>query len=233
MKTPQASRLITLLAAAALLFAAGKSMAAGCAMEGGKCSMGAMSASCGADHKTTTTAAATSKCPFMSAAASAAQCPRMVAEAATDDPVKIGKTAKAADAKTSAAYPLDACPVTGQKLGKMGEPFIYNYKGREVRFCCQGCVKSFEKDSAKFLKQMDEAIVKAQKQSYPLTTCVVSGDKLGGEMGAPVDYVYKNQLVRFCCSGCVKKFQKDPAKYLKQISDAKAKAEAKKTAAAK
>ena len=68
---------------------------------------------------------------------------------------------------------------------------------------------------------------------YPLTTCVVSGDKLEGDMGAPFDYIYKqdgkpDRLVRFCCKNCVKDFQKDPAKYLKMIDDAaaaKAKAE--------
>ena len=62
---------------------------------------------------------------------------------------------------------------------------------------------------------------------YPLTTCVVSGDKLGGDMGAPYDYIYKedgkpDRLVRFCCKNCVKDFQKDPAKYLKMIDDAAA-----------
>ena len=62
---------------------------------------------------------------------------------------------------------------------------------------------------------------------YPLTTCVVSGDKLDGDMGAPFDYVYKqdgkpDRLVRFCCKNCVKDFKKDPAKYLKMIDDAAA-----------
>jgi len=66
------------------------------------------------------------------------------------------------------------------------------------------------------------------KAAYPLTTCVVSGEALeGGDMGAPIDYVYKQEgkpdrLVRFCCKMCVPKFKKDPAKYLKQIDDAAA-----------
>ena len=69
-------------------------------------------------------------------------------------------------------------------------------------------------------------LAKAQAD-YPLTTCVVSGDKLDGDMGAPFDYVYKedgkpDRLVRFCCKNCVKDFQKDPAKYLKMIDDAAA-----------
>lgn len=65
-----------------------------------------------------------------------------------------------------------------------------------------------------------------QKAAYPLDTCVVSGDKLdGGSMGAPIDYVYKedgkpDRLVRFCCKSCIKDFKKEPAKYLKTIDDA-------------
>ncbi len=66
------------------------------------------------------------------------------------------------------------------------------------------------------------------KAAYPLTTCVVSGEPLSdGDMGPPIDYVYKQEgqpdrLVRFCCKMCVGKFKKDPAKYLKQIDDAAA-----------
>jgi hypothetical protein len=63
--------------------------------------------------------------------------------------------------------------------------------------------------------------------TYPLDTCVVSGEKLG-EMGAPIDYIHKeagkpDRLVRFCCKMCIPKFQKDPAKYLKLIDEAAAK----------
>lgn len=66
------------------------------------------------------------------------------------------------------------------------------------------------------------------KAAYPMTTCVVSGDKLeDGDMGPPIDYVHKEEgkpdrLVRLCCKGCVKDFKKAPAKYLKMIDDAAA-----------
>lgn len=64
------------------------------------------------------------------------------------------------------------------------------------------------------------------KAVYPLQTCVVSGDKLeDGSMGAPVDYIHKEEgkpdrLVRFCCKSCIKTFKKTPAKYLKLIDEA-------------
>jgi YHS domain-containing protein len=50
-----------------------------------------------------------------------------------------------------------------------------------------------------------------------LTTCPVSGDKLGGDMGGPYVFVYQGQQVKLCCKGCKKDFLKDPAKYLKTI----------------
>ena len=59
---------------------------------------------------------------------------------------------------------------------------------------------------------------------YPLTTCVVSGDKLGGDMGKPVTLIYKGQEMKFCCKDCVKDFNKDPKKWLKKFDEAKAKA---------
>lgn len=66
----------------------------------------------------------------------------------------------------------------------------------------------------------------AEAETYPLTTCVVSGRSLDdGDMGPPVDYLYKEEgrpdrLVRFCCRSCIKNFHKDPAKYLQMIDDA-------------
>lgn len=61
----------------------------------------------------------------------------------------------------------------------------------------------------------------APAKPYPLTTCVVSGEKIG-EMGKPYVFTYQGQEVKLCCSGCKKDFDKDPAKYLKKIQDAAA-----------
>ncbi len=65
------------------------------------------------------------------------------------------------------------------------------------------------------------ATAEAQKDTYPLTTCVVSGEKLG-EMGEPYVLLHEGREVRFCCKGCKKDFLKEPAKYLKKIDDAAA-----------
>jgi hypothetical protein len=53
--------------------------------------------------------------------------------------------------------------------------------------------------------------------SYPLSTCVVSGEALGS-MGQPIVIHHEGAEVRLCCKGCVKKFNADPAKYLEKLS---------------
>lgn len=55
---------------------------------------------------------------------------------------------------------------------------------------------------------------------YPLDTCIVSGEKLG-TMGKPVVIVHEGQEIKFCCKSCKPKFEKDPAKYLKKLTETK------------
>jgi len=122
-------------------------------------------------------------------------------------------------------YPLTTCPVSGEELGAMGEPVIYDYHGREIRFCCPNCIAKFEANPAKYISEIDAQIIEQQMPYYPLTTCMVTGDELGGEMGEAVDYVYNNRLIRFCCNGCIKDFNEDPAAWLNKLDQAVIKAQ--------
>ena len=61
----------------------------------------------------------------------------------------------------------------------------------------------------------------AKADAYPLTTCLVSGEPLGG-MGEPYVLMHKaagkpDREVRFCCEMCVSRFNSDPAKYLAKL----------------
>src|SRR5262245_3936685 len=56
---------------------------------------------------------------------------------------------------------------------------------------------------------------------YPLKTCLVADEKLDGDMGKPYVFVEKGQEIKLCCKSCLKDFQKEPAKYLKKITEAK------------
>jgi len=77
------------------------------------------------------------------------------------------------------------------------------------------------------------SVAAAKPVPYPLTTCIISGDKLGGDMGAPIVFIYQdaakgiNQEIKFCCPMCKPQFLKDPDKYMKIIQAAEAKAKAK------
>jgi hypothetical protein len=68
-------------------------------------------------------------------------------------------------------YPLETCVVSTDKLGEMGTPIDYLHaekvEGKEqirlVRLCCKGCVKSFKKAPAKYLKEIDAATAEKKK----------------------------------------------------------------------
>jgi hypothetical protein len=66
----------------------------------------------------------------------------------------------AAEAETAKPkpYPLDVCAISGEKLDDMGGAVVKVYNGQEVKFCCGGCVKKFEKD-------IDGNLAKLQKQA--------------------------------------------------------------------
>jgi hypothetical protein len=82
-------------------------------------------------------------------------------------------------------------------------------------------IKSPASNSAQIVKTPEDKAKAADlAKSYPLTTCVVSHDGLGG-MGETVDTLYEGRLIRFCCKGCVKSFNKNPDKYLKELDAAK------------
>ncbi len=118
-------------------------------------------------------------------------------------------------------YPLGTCPVSGQRLGSMGEPVARIYDGREVRFCCEGCIERFERNQRDFMKKMDEQIVRQQMAFYPLTSCVVSGEPLSenGEDFA-INFVFGNRLFRLCCKDCVKAVRKHPVEMMRRLDAA-------------
>jgi hypothetical protein len=60
-------------------------------------------------------------------------------------------------------YPLKTCIVTDEKLGDMGDPYVFVHEGQEIKLCCKSCQKDFKKDPAKYLKKVTEAEKKAKK----------------------------------------------------------------------
>lgn len=56
-------------------------------------------------------------------------------------------------------YPLKNCLVTDEEIGKDPDmkPSTFVYKGQEVKLCCSGCKKDFDKDPAKYMKKIEAA----------------------------------------------------------------------------
>jgi len=56
-------------------------------------------------------------------------------------------------AQLKAAKPVGNlhCPISGDKIGGMGDGPTVVYKGKSVKLCCGSCVATFGKDPAKYL----------------------------------------------------------------------------------
>lgn len=59
---------------------------------------------------------------------------------------------------------LKTCPVSGEKLGEMGKPKVFVYEGQEVKLCCSGCKKDFDKDPATYIKKIQAAEAEVNKK---------------------------------------------------------------------
>jgi hypothetical protein len=52
---------------------------------------------------------------------------------------------------------LTTCPVSGEKLGEMGKAFVFTNNLQEVKLCCPGCKKDFDKNPDKYLAKIRAA----------------------------------------------------------------------------
>lgn len=117
--------------------------------------------------------------------------------------------------KPAKPYPMEVCVVTDEKLGSMGEPYVIEHEGQQVKFCCKACEKDFKKDAKKYLAKIEEAAKKVKQ--YPAKTCIVSAEPLDDASPASI---YKGQEYKFCCKSCQKKFDKEPAKFAAKLPKA-------------
>ena len=64
----------------------------------------------------------------------------------------------------------------------------------------------------------------AAAKPYTLDTCIVSDEKLDADPTMKsYSFVHEGQEIKLCCKSCKKKFDKEPAKYLKKLADASGK----------
>jgi len=55
------------------------------------------------------------------------------------------------------SYAAKTCPVSGEELGKMGDPVKMVVGNRLVELCCPACKKPFAKSPLKYLSKLDKA----------------------------------------------------------------------------
>jgi len=112
----------------------------------------------------------------------------------------------------SVGKPQTTCPVSGKQIDKAS---YVDYQGQRVYFCCDNCPAKFKADPETYFAKLAADGVTLENIQ---TTCPVSGETLGeGDMGEPVAHAYKGRTVMLCCPSCIKKFDKEPAKYLSKL----------------
>jgi len=58
-------------------------------------------------------------------------------------------------------------------------------------------------------------------KDYPLKSCPISEESLGSGNMKPLKLVHEGTEVWLCCKACKRHFDKDPAKYVKIVNDAR------------
>lgn len=76
--------------------------------------------------------------------------------------VAVAVTGRADDQKPK-PYPLETCLVCGMKLGEMGKPYVFVYKGQEIKICDKSEKADFDKKPDKYLKKLADAEAKLKK----------------------------------------------------------------------
>jgi YHS domain-containing protein len=166
-------------------------------------------------------------------------CTAFAAPPALAQSQKLRSTPEAKIEKASKpAKPVNAmCPIGEEPI--VSDVPTAMYKGQAIGFCCPSCNAEFmawdEAAKDKFVAlavahaEPGQAHAAAQPKDspvaeggerigdpYPLTTCPVSGEALGG-MGDAIVSVYGGREVRFCCAMCVPRFEADPQAYFEKI----------------
>jgi len=79
--------------------------------------------------------------------------------------VAVSLASRADDSKAAKPkpYPLKTCLVCDMKLGEMGEPCVFVYKGQEIKLCDKSEKADFDKAPDKYMKKLAVAEAKLKK----------------------------------------------------------------------
>ncbi len=121
----------------------------------------------------------------------------------------------------------EKCPV--QPAKDINPEATITYKGQVIAFCCKNCPKKFEAEPAKYIANLknfkDPEKKEEPKKDAPKQAAKAINKKCPVQPAEDVDpkvtVEYKGQAIGFCCKDCVKDFNKDPAKYIKNVKEFK------------
>ena len=108
--------------------------------------------------------------------------------------------------------PQTMCPLTNEPINKA---FYADHDGKRVYFCCAGCREAFKKDPAKYVKQLEDDGVTLEEAPVPQTMCPIMDRKINRKYFAD----HKGKRVYLCCRTCVRRFKRNPERYIKQLED--------------
>jgi len=106
---------------------------------------------------------------------------------------------------------LPMCPVTN-------EPVDFNVSTTTadgpVYFCCPGCIKTLQKDPAKYADKVAAQRAALAKMPRIQVTCAIDDQAI--DKNAFIEQGGKQ--IYFCCDNCKAKYEADPAKYKAQLA---------------
>ena len=98
------------------------------------------------------------------------------------------------------------CPISGQKLGSMGEPIKVQVGKETIFLCCKGCLK--QKVKPNHWATIHANFARAQR----------IGPVMKHELPKKPKWIsVEGQIVYVCCPPCTKKIAADPQKYLREV----------------
>ena len=96
------------------------------------------------------------------------------------------------------------CPVDGKPVDPKK---VLDHEGRSVGFCCSTC-------RSKFKKAPEDYQSKVKADAPGNLACPLTGRSIASDAVHAIDLEYG-----FCCSGCKRRFERDPGRVLKDIAE--------------
>jgi len=119
------------------------------------------------------------------------------------------------DADAFDPFPLRECPICGTPL----EGQVVIVQGpMDIPVCSKDCADAARQDMNQTVRNLEKKLIEIQKPYYPLSTCVVCGEKLGDGVG--FNHLFRHRLFQLCSEDCRIKLEAEPADYFEKLNEA-------------